>query len=372
MSVCIFRNAAPLAMKIFGKTRSFLFFATLLLSENGFPIESVMPCQWNDAKCGYTEHQKHALRQSDAWQVMLSKPLHERVGIGDKNLVFYTALDNIANGYSEKPRLAETNDTLLRELIDVIKELPDVVKLKLAPKLAGVMLVENFGGTGMSQYVYGLDGEPIVGFIVLDPVALTSCTANSWATWKENSPFRPDPSIRITANIEDKENDTRKNAIRYIVLHEIAHILSIGERFHPLWTRQTVSAIELVAFPFARVSWQPMPARLQRNSKFDGQWPERKNIIYYFGAKLDGQAAIPAYQQLATTTFPTLYAATNWADDFAESFVNYIHVVITKRPFEIRIERDGALASSYRACWEEARCSEKRKIIEAYLQKKGT
>ena len=83
---------------------------------------------------------------------------------------------------------------------------------------------------------------------------------------------------------------------------------------------------------------------------------------------LEAIAANDTYRQLQNTSFPTLYAATNWGDDFAESFANYVHVVLAKRPFEILVEQDGVTQLKYGACWEEARCQEKRKILEAYLR----
>ena len=73
------------------------------------------------------------------------------------------------------------------------------------------------------------------------------------------------------------------------------------------------------------------------------------------------------YDQWSRTNFPTLYAATNIGDDFAESFASYVHTVIQKRPWEIRLLRDGALEKSYSTCWEAPRCVEKRRLIEAFL-----
>jgi len=328
-----------------------------------------LPCKNNDRNCAFEEREKDPLHTIDVWQARLAKPLVERVALADKQLVRYIALDNVASGYAEVPRLPGRHDMLLAELRQVVMELPEVVKAKVDKTLAGICLVENFGGTGMSQYIYGKDGQPVAGYIALDPQVLNMRTANSWATWKENSPFKADASIKLTATIENATGDTRKNAIRYILLHEIGHILSIGEKIHPLWTEKTVSARALATFPFASISWRPLETRGPQASKFDDTFPERKNAVYYVGARLEGSAAESVYAKLARTNFPTLYAATNWGDDFAESFANYVHVVIDKRPFEIRIERNGVLMTAYKGCWEEARCREKKQVLEEFLRR---
>jgi hypothetical protein len=38
-----------------------------------------------------------------------------------------------------------------------------------------------------------------------------------------------------------------------------------------------------------------------------------------------------------------------------------------KKPFVVTIYRDGAVAKTYTACWEQQRCAEKRRILEKIL-----
>ena len=85
-------------------------------------------------------------------------------------------------------------------------------------------------------------------------------------------------------------------------------------------------------------------------------------------AQLGATDMVPVYERLARTNFPTLYAATSPGDDFAESFVSYVHTVLMKRPREITIRHDGKVAKTYRTCWEEARCAAKCKILEDLLR----
>ena len=76
---------------------------------------------------------------------------------------------------------------------------------------------------------------------------------------------------------------------------------------------------------------------------------------------------LATYGALERTNFATLYAATNPNDDFAESFASYVHTVLMAQPFAIEIHENGRLAKTFKACWSEARCAEKRRILEALL-----
>jgi hypothetical protein len=45
-----------------------------------------------------------------------------------------------------------------------------------------------------------------------------------------------------------------------------------------------------------------------------------------------------------------------------------VHTVILKRPWKIRILKDGQPDLTYPACWDDPRCIEKREILETLLK----
>jgi hypothetical protein len=94
---------------------------------------------------------------------------------------------------------------------------------------------------------------------------------------------------------------------------------------------------------------------------------ERRDVAYYFGAKLGAEQMAATYASLAVTNFPSLYAATHPADDFAEAFASYVHVVLMRKPWQVTISRDGEVLRVVDACWEEPRCAGKRKLLEELL-----
>ena len=326
------------------------------------------PCQQNDKKCATELRAQSPVKKISYWKTAFEKPVEQRIGSAPDELVAYTNLDNIAAGFPNKPQAVTIPDDFLKDANDAVAGLPVQVKKLITKKLAGIYFVKDLGGTGYTDFIDGGIFGPSAGFIVLDIDVLSKSAANAWATWKERTPFVADPRYRLDAIIEANGQDNRKNAIQYILLHELGHILSIGEKIHPQWGHQK-NKIPLDRYPFALLSWENGNKNDSHyTSRFEAQFPLRKNIVYYFGAKLNGGQMADAYRQLEATNFPTLYAATSPGDDFAESFVSYVHTVMMKRPLEIRLYRDGQIAKTYQSCWEEKRCAAKRKFLEGLLK----
>jgi hypothetical protein len=266
--------------------------------------------------------QASPVRHLAYWHAQLAWPLEARVAVASGALVDYVRLDNLRSGYPATVQAASRVAAVRDDVRAVLRALPTVVRRKLAARLVTVALVEHLGSTGYSDEVYAADGSPAGGFIVLDTGALAT-TANAWASWKENTPFAGSPDWRLTATLEGRAEDDRRQAIEYIFLHEVGHILAIGSGLTPSWNRPASDAAT-GSWPFFRLSWL-VGGDGAYHSRFDDTFSLRPRIIYYQRPRLTANDMAPAYRQLAASDFPTLYAATNPADDFAESFVNYVH-----------------------------------------------
>jgi hypothetical protein len=340
----------------------------LLFGINAFAEDSAVSCRAGDRACAAQELRKNPAKSVAFWRDALSKPMDQRIAAGPKELVDLIALDNTVNGFPNKPRASTLSDDFMADVRGAFAALPDIVKRKAAPKLAGVYFVDDIGGTGFSDQIYGPDGKAAAGFIVLDSQVLKVQKANAWATWKENTPFKPDGSFTLEAQIEDAASDDRKQAIQYILLHEMGHVLSIGTDIHPPWNLRPRDVPLTRDYPYFELSWRVSLGEDRYVTRFDADFPQRRNIAYYFGAKLAASDMLATYESLVRTNFPSLYAATHPGDDFAEAFASYVHTVLMGKPFEIRISRDGGVVKRYGSCWEEARCAEKRRILEALLK----
>ena len=329
--------------------------------------EAKLSCAEQDRKCAYEAARNHPTKKQAYWESAFARPLAERIGPAPPEVIELLTLDNIAHGYPNKPRPPKLEPAFMADVRRAFAEIPANVRRHLDAKLGGIYFVEDLGGTGFADEIAGTDGEAHTGFIVLDPSVLERHVANGWATWKDGTPFKPATGWRLSTRIEDEVNNTRANAIQYILLHELGHILSIGADAHPRWTMAPRNVDPRREYPFFRISWTVDEGKYVPIPEDD--FPQRKNVVFYFGAKLPGETMGEVYAALMRTRFPTLYAATHPGDDFAEAFANYVHVVLMGKPYEVRIEQDGAAARRYGACWEELRCAEKRRYLERFLRR---
>ena len=350
------------------KTILVVFLASVIYTTAFAQASVVLPCHEDAGKCAAELRAQSPVKKIQYWKFAFRKPVEERIGSAPDELVAFLNFDNIAAGISNKPQPARIPDHFLNDVKDAFAELPAEVKKLASKKLAGIYFVNDLGGTGYTDDIDNGKSGAGAGFIVLDIDVLSKSSANTWATWKERTPFVSDHRYRLDTRIETEERDNRKNAIQYILLHELGHIFSIGEKVHPQWG-QSGGKIPLDRYPFSLLSWEYG----DRNdstypSRFEARFPLRKNIVYYFGAKLNSNQMSMVYDQLEGTNFPTLYAATSPGDDFAESLVSYVHTIMLKRPLEISIYRDGRIVKIYTSCWEEVRCAEKRRFMENFLK----
>jgi hypothetical protein len=344
-----------------------LFFV-LLASTLAHGQEVRLECPTGDVKvCVYDAIRASPVKKIPAWREWLERPLEERVGPAPASVVELIAYDNLYHGYPERPRVSEVDPRLQADVVDALARIPAAVKRRLSERVAAIVFVDEFGGTGFTDSIMDERGRKTMAFVVLDPTVLARRTANTWATWKENTPFKPDGHHELKATIERAADDNRRQAIQYILLHELAHALAVTGEFHPDWNLRAAEVPDR-RYPFFDLSWTVDRPGNRFLTRFEQELPERKNVAYYFGAKLSASDMVPAYRHLELTNFPTLYAATTPGDDFAESFANYVHVVMMGKPFEIAISRDGKVVQRYAPCWKEARCAAKRRILEEYLR----
>jgi hypothetical protein len=344
--------------------------ATLLLALAPVRVQQAAPlaCAKGDKACAAKAVEAHSARKAAYWSAALAKPVGERLGPAPPGLVEYLNLDNILNGFPNEPRASVLSADFISDVREAIAEFPPAVRRLFDGTFAGVYFVEDLGGTGYTDTFFARDDHPAGGYIVLDSAVLGKLTANAWATWKENTPFKAHPAWKLEASIETPANDNRRNAIQYILLHELGHVLSINRNVHPRWDIPPKTVPAGARFPFFELAWRIDRSADRYRSKFEAGFPLRGSVVYYLGAKLAATDMVAAYGSLEKTNYPTLYAATGPGDDFAESFASYVHSVLMKRPWEIRIIHDGKLAKLITTCWEEARCAAKRKILEDLLR----
>jgi hypothetical protein len=304
---------------------------------------------------------------TDYWQALLGSPLLQRVGPAPAYFLDYFTLVNALTGVPHRLRAASVTADFAADVRCAIDEMPAVVKERLEPKLLGIFFVGGLGSTGVTDIVLRENGEALGSVVLLDVESLVQRTANEWATWKENMPFSPAHGITVKTSIAEPVDDNRKNAIQHLLLHEFGHVLSAGEAFVPDWWLGLPNLPGDRAYPFLSLAWQiadgrsvvPIPPN---------DFPRRERIDYYTGARLSGDDACDIYAALQASSFPSLYAATNVYDDFAESFAIYVHSILMKRPLETFVLRDGEPVAHLDAGSRSGRCREKFAFMARYLE----
>ena len=325
-----------------------------------FACAAQSPCPAGDKDCARKRLAASPVKQSSHWRPMLQRPLAERIGAAPPEVVELLRLDVVANGYPNKPHPSKLDPAFMADVRRAFDEIPAAVKKLLEAKLAGIYFVDDIGGTGFTESTADLKA----GFIVLDPTVLARQTANAWATWKDGTPFKADPGYRIETRIAEPARDDRARAIQYILLHEIGHVLSIGAGVHPDWNEDP-KAVDPAKYYFFGLSWKVEDGKYA--TRFDAAFPKRRDVVFYFGPKLEAREMRATYDALEKTNFPTLYAATHPADDFAEAFASYVHVVMMGRDQEVRLYRGDRLVKTVGPCWGQPRCAYKRTALESAL-----
>lgn len=345
--------------------RACLAAMAMLLLLAAAPVRAApRPCAAADTVCMKRDLRNHAARRLDTWKADLGRSLDTRVGAAPPVLIDYLTIDNTNQGFAQRPRPSAPEPAFMDDVKAAIAELPPQVWRLFADRLVGIYFVEDLGGTGYTDVVKDPAGNPVAALIVLDAAVLRPLTANGWATWKEGTPFKPRPGASLAARIETAAGDNRKNAIQYILLHELGHVLSVGGAIHPPWEMEPKDVPASASYPFFDLSWT-INRRANRYAWLrEGDFPQRRSLVYYFGPKLDAGDMVPTYTNLEQTNFPSLYAATQPADDFADSFASYVHVVLLRRPWQITIAKGGQVVKTFDACWDQPRCASKRRLLE--------
>ncbi|HOG15776.1 MAG: hypothetical protein A4E73_02342 [Syntrophaceae bacterium PtaU1.Bin231] len=311
--------------------------------------------------------ERHPTRSIAHWgQDWKKTPLRDRIAKAPAALIEKIGIENEAEGFAERPAAAEPAPEFREVLSGIASSLPPRVRELAEERIIGVFLVNGLGGTGYAEAVLDGRGEEFYALIVLDREVLLGKKANAWASWKENSFFRPGgPGTAISVTIERDGQDSVANAIRYILLHEMGHALGMASGVHPSWYGKAIAS---EFYPFTTISWKGNGE--EAVSRFEEAFPERGRLRPYQFEKSAlerGQAAEVYGKLFGLTNFPTIHSAQNLWEDFAESFVNYLHTSLAGRPYEVRLRNGDGRDRVFRDCWQEDRCRGKRDFMARWF-----
>jgi len=313
--------------------------------------------------------ENHATRRIAFWgEAWKGAPLAARLAPAPPALAEKIRLENRLYGFPERPEPVAPEPVFTEAVRRIGALLPERVRTLAEERIIGIYLVNGLGGTGYAEAILDTEGRERYAVIVLDRDVLLTRRANAWASWKENSFFRPAAGAETALELilETDAEDTVDNAIVFILLHELGHALGMAGGVHPSWNGDArVSA----AYPFTELSWRGTLGGVE--SRYEAAVPRRSDLRPYAfaGAKLALDEAPDLYRALqAHTDFPSAQAAVTLWEDFAESFATYLHVVRQDKPYEIRILRPGQPAQVFPSCWREPRCNDKKAFMRRWFE----
>jgi hypothetical protein len=312
--------------------------------------------------------ENHATRRIAFWgEAWRGVPLAARLAPAPPALAEKIRLENRLYGFPERPEPVAPDPVFTEAVRRIGALLPERVRALAEERIIGIYLVNGLGGTGYAEAILDSEGKERYAVIVLDRDVLLKRRANAWASWKENSFFRPAAGAEtgLELILEADAEDSVANAIVFILLHEFGHALGMASGAHPSWNGPAEVSD---AYPFTELSWRRQGGDVVGRS--DAAFSCRSTLKPYAfdGSKLSLDEAPDIYRALQGTDFPSAQAAVTLWEDFAESFATYLHVVRQDKPYEIRILRPGQPAQVFPSCWREGRCEAKKAFMRRWFE----
>ena len=317
-----------------------------------------------DDACLTERLESSPVRLKSFWESYKKSSISQRVFAAPDELVQYLSDENKLTGYADGVSSVQPDHPFLQKIKLALSGLPKKVLAAIDPKLVAIVLVNKLGSTGFGDIVKGDNDQATSGYIVLDVESL-SRTANVWASWKDSTAFDVDKNHRIVTTIASRKDDNVLTAIQFILLHEMGHILSIGENFHPLWSFEP-EKMNLDSYPFSQLSWTKSENGKHYMTKNEALLDIRKTMIYYQSTSVAKDKFLEAFELIKASGFNSLYSATNIWDDFAESFVIYVWTELLNRPFKQELFLKGVQEALLESCLSDS-CSSKAEIIRNHL-----
>ena len=260
------------------------------------------------------------------WDQLYDVPLLDRLGPAQHEIINHVAQVNAATGVAAQPTSTRVDDGFHADVRAAMAAMPPSVQVLLDGVLLGVRYARRLGSSAISDIVVSGEGVILGVVVALDVDAFEARTANAWATWKENTPFAPQPGYRLEVQIAAPGDDNRQRALQYLLLHEFGHVLAAGRGLLPEWWNAAQVMRDADDYHYLPLAWQITPA-LQTMPLPENDFPLRADIAYYQAPRLAASQMRDAYAQLQGANFATLYAATSMHEDFAESFASYVHAM---------------------------------------------
>jgi len=268
-----------------------------------------------------------------------ASPLADRIGPAPKLVLDHLKQVDGRDDYAAyEPTDADRQLTL--QYLDL---LPAWFDAMLKERLVGIYFVENLVGSAFIELV--LDkADKVHAFIAINPATLGT-GLSEWMTAREASCFSGG-SAGAGAPGVFVDCGTKYQALLYALVHECGHVADYVYHYTPC-VEPTIKELGLgvASTDFVRNVWTDY-AKPEERADFAG----RADVTFYSlggGPKIAIADAAGLYQRLENSPFPSLYAAQNWAEDFAECFTWYFFTDRLGERYQVGVRRGGTVEVEY-------------------------
>ncbi|MBC86524.1 MAG: hypothetical protein CL677_05030 [Bdellovibrionaceae bacterium] len=299
----------------------------------------------------------HPIRTIEFWEEY--KLEGKAVREANEYVLDYINLDNKL--YGIKSVVAPSGDPKIIEVVDsVFENLPKTLHQLYSFKLLGVFPVTGLGTTGYTEIVYDKMGKVAGAFIIVDMNYLKD-PLDTWFSKREAMPFKPGElalSVRFTSETEKTSSKT----LEYILVHELAHVISANWKHHPHWNAKTINDIS--DYKYMSLSWKTDLSRKKYVPKLKPLLPYYGKLSFYKEPELPNSSMLGFFQTLAQSNFPTPYSVSSFSEDFADSFASYYFCIKNRVCPEYVVKKRDQELSRTKSCWETENCEEKKQYFD--------
>ena len=224
---------------------------------------------------------------------------------------------------------------------EYIKLLPKYYQSVLEKKLLGIYFINDFYGSGMSDYVIS-ESNDIYTILVFNPKVFKQ-SLSELVTYKENTCYKQNnDQIQLNIQISDEYS-----GLFYILMHECTHIIDYCERITPFVEPniQELQRKKKEPSPFTEEYWTAYnKIKLKRNIEY------KDKLNFYTkenDKKIEKSELLLVYNELKNTPFASLYSYINWAEDFAEYATFYYFTQVLNMEYNIKITENNELIFEY-------------------------
>ncbi len=294
----------------------------------------------------------------DGWQ---EKPLGDRVSVLPAD-----ALPSLRDGLSDHHFISQVVPArnakyVIQDVQRAIDDMPQEVRDLVRDRLVGIYLVEglaqseNSDSLGMAFEVQGFWRQH-VGTVILIDRNDTDKRANEAMAGMEYVPSRDYRGMAVAPRLARRGENDRVTTLRYVLLHEFGHLVDFERDIVSGWFSHDDAHPDCA---FACLSWiNPDRHRYSRYLNSAMSQVQSGNHDDYVRSLPD------TFQRLEKSNFPSLYATTMPAEDFAESFAMYVHTVLMQRPWELTLRKNGTIVGTLGSCFTDGRCRDKRDYFD--------